>query len=67
MTSPQLNRVTNVYGFISAPVSPMKTKLGKKVDQYALILLYSYDDVKTTRSRDWCLLFCLHFYKPYNN
>ena len=38
MTSAQLVHVTNFYGFVSTSSNPMTIRLGKMVDQHALIL-----------------------------
>lgn len=37
MTSAQLVHVTNFYGFVSTSSNPMTIRLGKMVDQHALI------------------------------
>ena len=59
MTSPQVDHVTNIYGFISNSISSVTTKFGRRVDQHLQLHLYSsYDDIPTPRSPD---------YKPYNN
>ena len=67
MTSTQLNHLTNVYGFISTPISLINTKLCWMVDQHALIFPCRYDDVTAVRSPDQCLWLYLDFQKPYNN
>ena len=38
MTSTQLAHVTKFYGFVATCSNPMTTRLGKMVDQHALIL-----------------------------
>ena len=38
MTSTQLAHVTNFYGSVSTSSNPITTRLGKVVDQHALIL-----------------------------
>ena len=53
MTSPQVDHVTNIYGFISNSISSVTTKFGMTVDQHLQLHLYSsYDDITTPRSPD---------------
>lgn len=67
MTLPQRGHVANVSGFIAFFVNRNTTKLGRMVDQDALILPRRYDDVTTIMSREQHLWLYLHFYKTYNN
>ena len=67
MTLPQLGQVANVSGFISVSVNRNTTKLGRMVDQHALILPRSYDDITNIMSCEQHLWLYLHFYKTYNN
>ena len=39
MASPRSGHMTNVYGFISAPIRPITTKVGRMVDEHELIYL----------------------------
>lgn len=54
MMSSQLGRVINVYGFISSSITPITSKPGRIVEQYAPILPCGNDDVTKTRPRDEC-------------
>ena len=67
MTLPQQGHVATVSGFIAFFVNRNTTKLGRMVDQDALILPRRYDDVTTIMSREQHLWLYLHFYKTYNN
>ena len=67
MTLPQQGHVANVSGFIAFFVNRNTTKLGRMVDQDALILPRRYDDVTTIMSSEQHLWLYLHFYKTYNN
>ena len=53
-----------VYDFISTIITPITTKLGKRVDQYTLILPCRYDNNTTTRSRDQSIWFMFISIKP---
>lgn len=66
MMSPQSADLFINYGFISTSISLMTTTLGRMVDQYALILLWKFDDVTKIRSREKRLWLYLHFRKLFN-
>ena len=47
-----IGHVNNAFGYISTSISTIITKLGRMVDQFALISPCRYVDVNTTRSPD---------------
>ena len=53
MTSPQVDHVTHIYGFISNSISSVTTKFDGAADQHLQLHLHcSYDDIPTHRSPD---------------
>lgn len=67
MTSPKLDLVKNVYGFISTSVIPIKTKLDRMLDKDASFLPCRFDNIITNRSRDRHPCVHIHLHKGFNN